>query len=220
MTGTHDRADRETDLTPRLLLWAYRRGIFPMAEPRTGAIEWFCPDPRAILPIDRLLVPANLARLVRQRRFEIGCDTAFEHVIRACARPRVDDPLTWIDEPMIEAYCGLHDQGHAHSVEAWTDGTLVGGLYGVHVGSAFCGESMFVRPDLGGTNASKVCLVHLVEHLRRRRFTLLDTQFWNEHLDQFGCTEIPAREYLDRLQAGLDSPVQWGEFEEVEDRGQ
>lgn len=176
-------------------------------------VEWFCPDPRAIFPLASFRVPDSLARLVRHRLFVIRSDTAFEQVMRACAQPRVQEPGTWIDEGMIRAYCELHEIGHAHSVEAWKvergSEVLVGGLYGVHIGGAFMGESMFVRPDLGGSNASKICLVHLVEHLRRRGFMLLDTQFTNEHLLQFGCVEIRASEYLKRLEIATATEVAW-----------
>jgi leucyl/phenylalanyl-tRNA--protein transferase len=195
----------------RLLLWAYCNGVFPMADPDTHRLEWFCPDPRGIIPIDdRFHVPRNLARLVRQGKFEIRSDSRFDEVIRACAAPRIHDDETWIDGRIIGAYGDLHRHDHAHTVEAWLDGELVGGLYGVHVGGAFFGESMFSRPELGGSNASKVCLVHLVEHLRNRGFALLDTQFWNEHLDQFGCVEIPASEYRHRLDAALALDIAWG----------
>lgn len=201
----------DTELTPELLLNAYRHGIFPMADPWSGRIEWYCPNPRAILPLDDFHVSKNLARLVRQNSFEIRCDTAFEQVMRECAKPREINNETWIDGRFIRAYTQLHKLGHAHSVEAWKDGVLVGGLYGVHPGGAvFCGESMFSRPELGGTNASKVCLVHLVNHLRERGFVLLDTQFWNPHVDQFGCVEIPRREYLDQLRAALNLNINWG----------
>jgi leucyl/phenylalanyl-tRNA--protein transferase len=133
--------------------------------------------------------------------------------MRACAKPRSRDDLPWIDDRLITAYAGLHRLGHAHSVEASWEGTLVGGLYGVQIGAAFFGESMFVFPNLGGTNASKICLVHLVGHMRRRGFTLLDTQFVNPHLRQFGCIEIPRAEYLHRLADAVARPVTWGEFE-------
>jgi leucyl/phenylalanyl-tRNA--protein transferase len=122
------------------------------------------------------------------------------------------DNQTWIDERLITAYVGLHRRGGAHSVEAWRKGELVGGLYGVHVGAAFFGESMFVDVERGGTNASKICLVHLVEHLCRRGFLLLDTQFTNEHLEQFGCIEIPQEEYLHRLAEAIVRPTGWGGF--------
>lgn len=198
--------------TPELLLWAYGRGIFPMADPITGEMGWYSPDPRGIIPLAGFRIPRNLARAVRQGRFSIRSDGAFEVVMRACARPRSQDDLPWIDERLISAYVGLHRLGNAHSVEAWLDRELVGGLYGVHIGAAFFGESMFVFPKLGGSNASKICLVHLVDHLRRRGFTLLDTQFVNEHLQQFGCLEIPRAEYLRRLADAIARPVSWDPF--------
>ena len=206
-----DEADPQR-LTPALLRWADRQGWFPMANPEAGAIEWFNPDPRAIIPLDAFHVPATLSREVRKGRFEIRCDTVFEGVMRACAAPRAPDDLTWIDGAMIEAYVRLHEQGSAHCLEAWRGDQLVGGLYGVHVGGAFFGESMFSRPDLGGTNASKVCLVHLVGWLRHRGFTLLDTQFGTEHLEQFGCVEIDRRQYLVRLADAVQRDVAWGDF--------
>ena len=148
--------------SPPLLLWAYRHAIFPMADPETGALDWFSPDPRAILPLDDFRTPRTVQRAVRSGRFDVRSDVDFAAVMRACAAPRADEPLSWIDERLVESYVGLHEIGHAHSVEAWRDGRLVGGLYGVSLGAAFFGESMFVRPDEGGTDASKVCLVHLV----------------------------------------------------------
>ncbi|MHC4349378.1 MAG: leucyl/phenylalanyl-tRNA--protein transferase [Planctomycetota bacterium] len=205
----------ETDagrLTTSLLLWAYGQGWFPMANPMTDEIEWFSPDPRAIFPLDAFHVPRNVAREVRRGRFEVRSDTAFESVMRACAAPRADDNLCWIDERIIDAYVGLHRAGRAHSIEAWREGRLVGGLYGVHVGGAFFGESMFTLPDLGGTNASKVCLVQLVRWLQQRGFALLDTQFRTDHLDQFGCVEIARSRYLVLLAAAVGLDVTWGEF--------
>jgi leucyl/phenylalanyl-tRNA---protein transferase len=203
---------RGQQLSTSLLLSAYRRGWFPMADPLTGAIRWYHPDPRAILPLERFHVPASLGRELRRGRFDIRCDTAFEQVMRACAAPRPDEDLSWIDDRFIEAYTQLHRAGHAHSVEAWRDGRLVGGLYGVHVGGAFMGESMFSRPDLGGTNASKVCLVHLVGWLRHRGFLLLDTQFRTPHLDRFGCLEVSREQYLELLAEALAREVDWGCF--------
>jgi leucyl/phenylalanyl-tRNA--protein transferase len=201
--------------TPELLLWAYRHGVFPMADPDTHRIDWYSPDPRGIIPLtvaDGFHVPRNVARLVRMHRFTVRSDTAFEVVIRSCATDRNEVNRTWIDERIVAAYVALHRIGHAHCVEAWLNDQLVGGLYGVHIGGAFFGESMFSRPDLGGTNSSKVCLAHLAHHLSARGFALLDTQFWNPHLDQFGCVEIPADEYLQRLADAIQQRVSWGAF--------
>lgn len=180
-----------------------------MADPETGEIGWYSPDPRAIFPLDGFHVPRNVVRLVRQRRFEIRTDTCFERVMRCCAVDRSPENRCWISEEMIRSYVDLHQQGMAHSVEAWRDGRLVGGLYGVHLGAAFFGESMFCRPDLGGSGASKVCLVHLVEMLRSGGFTLLDTQFSNPHIEQFGCVEIPRETYLRQLRSALRQVGRW-----------
>jgi leucyl/phenylalanyl-tRNA--protein transferase len=193
-----------------MLLWAYERGIFPMAEPRTGRLEFYSPDPRAIIPLDGLHVPRSLARVLRGARFDVRSDTAFEAVIRACAEPRIDREETWLDEHLIGLYVRLHELGHAHSVEAWRDDRLVGGLYGVAIGAAFCGESMFSHPEEGGTDASKVCLVHLVERLQRGGFRLLDTQFSTPHLERLGCIEIPREEYLKLLERAIAQPANWG----------
>ncbi|MCC7042927.1 MAG: leucyl/phenylalanyl-tRNA--protein transferase [Acidobacteria bacterium] len=179
-------------IDPALLVRAYREGIFPMALD-DGEIGWFSPDPRGIIPLETFHVPARLARVVRSGRFEIRIDTAFEAVMRACAE-RPDDG-TWISEEIVESYLALHRLGLAHSVEVWRRGELVGGLYGVSLGGAFFGESMFHRE----TDASKVALVALVDRLKRRGFMLLDTQWVTEHLEQFGATEIPRTEYLKRL---------------------
>lgn len=195
------------------LLTAYANAIFPMADPDTDEIHWYSPDPRGIIPLDQFHVPKNLARAVRQNKFAIRSDTAFEQVIRHCAQPRSDDNGSWMTEPLMQAYLELHEHGFAHSIEAWLDDQLVGGLYGVHLGGAFFGESMFSRPDLGGSNASKICLVHLVRWLKHRGFTLLDTQFVNDHLLQFGCVEIPHYEYLRRLEHAIVQNVTWGEFQ-------
>ena len=198
------------------LLWAYRHTLFPMNDPDTQAIEWFSPDPRGILPLDEgsngFHVPASLEREVRKQRFKFTSDKAFEQVMRECATDRGPFNRTWINEHFISVYGELHRHGHAHSIEAWLDGALVGGLYGVHIGAAFFGESMFSRPERGGTNASKIALVHLVRWLRTRGFSVLDTQFWNEHLDQFGCVEISAREYESMLNDAINREVTWGDF--------
>ena len=162
-----------------------------------GAIGWFSPDPRGILPLDTFHIPARLARVVRRGLFEIRINTAFEDVMRACAA-REDDG-TWISEEIVQCYVALHRLGLAHSVEAWHGTTLAGGLYGVHLGGAFFGESMFHRE----TDASKVALVALVDRLHRRNFSLLDTQWVNPHLVQFGAVEIPRVEYLQRLKQAI-----------------
>ena len=185
-----------SSLDPALVVRAYREGLFPMAM-EDGKIGWFSPDPRAIFPLETFHVPSRLARVVRSGRFEIAVDTAFEQVMRACAI-REDDG-TWISEEIVQCYLTLHRLGLAHSVECWRAGQLVGGLYGVHLGGAFFGESMFHRE----TDASKVALVALVDRMQRRSFSLLDIQWVNPHLVQFGAIEIPRREYLKRLKAAL-----------------
>lgn len=183
-----------------LLIAAYAQGIFPMAlgsDDAHGEIGWFSPDPRGIIPLDTFSVPKRLARVVRQGRFDLRIDTAFEAVMRGCAAHRDDG--TWISDEILESYVALHQRGLAHSVEAWRGGALVGGLYGVHLGGAFFGESMFHRE----TDASKVALVALVERLNARGFTLLDTQWTTSHLEQFGAIEIPRDDYLARLTAAM-----------------
>ena len=174
-------------------------------------MEWYAPDPRGIIPIDGFNLPRSTRKLLSSGRFEVRTDTAFAEVMRACAAPRPEqgELSTWIDERLIEAYVGLADDGNAHSVEAWIGDSLVGGLYGVHLGAAFFGESMFIRADLGGSGASKVCLAVLVSVLKARGFRLLDTQFWNPHLDQFGCLEIPRERYLLALQHALAVDADW-----------
>jgi leucyl/phenylalanyl-tRNA---protein transferase len=182
-------------IPPELLLEAYRRGIFPMAMD-DGEIGWFSPDPRAIIPLDENFhVPHGLRRTLKKKRFEIRIDTAFAEVIRSCATRGE----TWINEEIIESYCELHRFGFAHSVETWLDGSLAGGLYGVSIGGAFFGESMFHR----ATDASKIALVALVERLRERGFKLLDTQWLTPHLETFGAREIPRATYLRRLAAAV-----------------
>ena len=192
-------------LEPDLLLSAYSHGIFPMAinpGKRVGAgkrndIGWFSPDPRAVIPLDeRFHVPHGLRRVLKKGKFDITFDTDFSAVIRACAKRKES---TWISKEIIESYCDLHRLGHAHSVETRLKSKLVGGLYGVHIGGAFFGESMFHR----ATDASKVALVALVERLRARGFVLLDTQWLTPHLKQFGTYEIPRQEYLWRLEHAL-----------------
>jgi leucyl/phenylalanyl-tRNA--protein transferase len=168
-----------------------------------GAIGWFSPDPRGILPLDRFHTPGRLARRVGQGRFEIAVDRDFTGVMRACAsRPGEG---TWISDEILDSYLALFRLGQAHSVEAWQDGRLVGGLYGVHVGAAFFGESMFHRV----TDASKVALVALVDRLRRQQFLLLDVQWVTPHLRQFGAVEVPRREYLKLLRRAAGREVEF-----------
>ena len=176
-----------------LLVSAYASGWFPMAVGE-GDIRWFSPDPRGVIPLDTFHVSRRLARVVRRGDFEIAVDRRFEDVIRACALAERDaeDAGTWIDDEILQSYCALHEAGFAHSVEVWQNGRLAGGLYGVALGGAFFGESMFHHV----TDASKVALVILVERLRTRGFTLLDTQWTTEHLEQFGAIEIPRARYL------------------------
>jgi leucyl/phenylalanyl-tRNA--protein transferase len=166
-----------------------------------GEIRWYSPDPRGVLPLSEVHIPRRLARVARQGRFRIAIDTAFGDVIRACAAEDRDpeDAGTWIDDQIIESYTALHDQGVAHSVEAWNGDRLVGGLYGVALRGTFFGESMFHRE----TDASKVALVALVERLRARGYTLLDTQWVTPHLEQFGAIEIPRDDYLKLLEHSL-----------------
>ena len=178
-----------------LLLQGYRLGVFPMAM-EDDSIAWFSPDPRAIIPLENFHVPHALRRTARKQTFEIKIDKSFGEVIRGCAK-RED---TWINTEIIASYERLHELGHAHSIEAWQDRKLAGGLYGVAVGGAFFGESMFHHVR----DASKMALVGLVEHLRARKFTLLDTQWLTPHLEQFGAIEIPRSKYLKSLARAVD----------------
>lgn len=199
------------------LLEAYRQGFFPMAssarQDAPGPLRWYSPDPRAVIPLEDFHASHSLRRRVRTGRFEMTSDRAFVDVMRGCASPRPHEPDTWIDERLVRMYAELHEAGHAHSIEARLDGRLVGGLYGVHLGAAFFAESKFSRPGEGGTDASKVCLVHLVHHLRRRGFLLLDVQFANPHLEQFGIEEIPRGAYLARLAQAAAGTATWAPFE-------
>nr|WMC94737.1 leucyl/phenylalanyl-tRNA--protein transferase [Aminobacter aminovorans] len=183
-----------------LLLKAYASGVFPMAESASDPeVFWVRPETRGIIPFDGFHVPHSLAKTIRQGHFEIRFDSDFEGVIDACAERRAGRLSTWINAPIREAYTHLHRIGNAHSVEAWRDGELVGGLYGVSLGRAFFGESMFSRE----TDASKVCLVHLVERLRERGFLLLDTQFTTDHLKRFGAVDVPRDKYEKLLAKAL-----------------
>ncbi|MBL4805420.1 MAG: leucyl/phenylalanyl-tRNA--protein transferase [Alphaproteobacteria bacterium] len=200
-------------LTPELLIEAYKQGLFPMAyNGDSPYVHWICPDERGQLPIFDLHISKSLKKLVRKNlkrdaAFNITVDTAFEAVMRECAASRLDRPETWINEPIIKAYCALHERGYAHSVECRdADGKLVGGLYGVAIGGAFFGESMFSRVS----NASKIALVHLCARLCKGGFNLLDTQFVNEHLKQFGVYEVSHGAYIERLRTAVKTK---GNFE-------
>ena len=191
---------RLQQLDPLIVINAYAQGIFPMAD-HHGSIHWYAPDPRAILEHDNLHISRSLRATIRKGTYEIRMDTAFESVIRLCgAREQ-----TWINESFIATYTQLHHAGLAHSVEAWIDGILVGGLYGVSLRAAFMGESMFSH----ATDASKVCLVALVEHLKARGYQLHDTQFLTPHLQSLGVTEIPRSVYEHRLHQALQIQCTW-----------
>ena len=186
------RMTQRAILDPATLLKAYSQGVFPMAD-ADGSVGWYTADPRGVMPLDGFRPTRSLRAAVRQDRFELRINTAFETTMRACMELRAQQ--TWINQELIEAYVRLHHMGFAHSVESWAGGELAGGLYGVSLGGAFFGESMFHRK----TDASKVALYHLVERLRERGFDLLDTQAVTPHLQSLGCIELPAAEYLARL---------------------
>jgi leucyl/phenylalanyl-tRNA---protein transferase len=185
------------DLSPQVLLGAYAQGAFPMTD-QDGVTRWYTADPRGVLPFEQFHIPRTLRQRLRKDPplFEIRINHDFEATMRGCMTQRAD---TWISDDLIRAYVRLHHLGFAHSVEAWRDGQLAGGLYGVSLGAAFFGESMFHR----ATDASKVCLVHLVQRLQERGYELLDSQATTEHLRKFGCVDIPADEYLKRLDRAL-----------------
>src|SRR3954454_13806737 len=188
------------------LLSAYASGWFPMAV-APGEIRWYSPDPRGIIPLDSFHIPSRLARVLRSGRFELEIDRDFDRVIRACAEAdrKEDDGGTWIDAEIMDSYCALHRSGLAHSVEAWQGGQLAGGVYGVALGGAFFGESMFHHV----TDASKVALAALVERLRTRGHRLLDIQWVTPHLQRFGAIEIPRRRYLKMLEEALAVDVEF-----------
>jgi len=195
------------DLSPETLIKAYQQGIFPWyseGEP----ILWWSPDPRFVLFPDMLKVSRSLAKNVRNGGFTVSMDRAFDAVISSCAQqPRRDQPGTWLSAEMQAAYLQLHQRGYAHSVECWQDNQLVGGLYGVHMGSVFCGESMFSRRS----NASKVALVHLCDFLHRQGFKLIDSQVYTEHLQRLGAVMIPRSDYIKILRqtAEVRMPKSW-----------
>jgi leucyl/phenylalanyl-tRNA--protein transferase len=197
-------SDRAIEITPEILLKAYAAGIFPMAEDADDpTLFWVEPRERGVIPLEGFHVGRRLARTVRSDLFEIRVDHDFDGVIAGCAAPDFDREKTWISGRIRQIYGELFDAGHCHTVETYLDGRLVGGLYGVRLGSAFFGESMFHKER----DASKVALVHLVARLRRGGFTLLDTQFVTDHLAQFGAVEVPRREYRQRLRAAIERPA-------------
>jgi leucyl/phenylalanyl-tRNA---protein transferase len=183
-------------LSAELLIHAYRSSVFPMAL-EDGEIGWFSPDPRAIIPIEDFHVPHGLKRTLKKGRFEVRIDSAFESVMRGCARRKE----TWISEKIVRSFCNLYRLGYAHSVETWLEGRLVGGLYGVAIGGAFFGESMFHE----ATDASKVALHALIERLKRNGFSLLDTQWVTTHLLTFGTIEVPRASYRKMLDGCIDA---------------
>lgn len=196
-----------SEITPEVLLRAYACGIFPMAESADDpSLFWVEPEMRGVIPLDGFRIASRLARTVRSGAFTVTVDRAFKAVIAECAAPQPGRNDTWINQRIRDLYVGLHTLGHAHSVEVWQDGDLVGGLYGVNLGRAFFGESMFHR----ARDASKVALVHLVARLIAGGFELLDTQYVTEHLRQFGAAEIPRRRYIVLLERALEGDADFG----------
>ncbi len=197
---------RSPVITPEILLRAYAAGIFPIAENADDPnLFWVEPEIRGVIPLAQFHLPSRLARTVRSDRFEIRVDSAFGEVIAACAEARDDRPETWINSRIRQLYGELFDLGHAHTVECWRDGQLVGGLYGLALGGAFFGESMFHRES----DASKVALVHLVARLRQGGYRLLDAQFQTAHLAQFGTQEIPREAYRLLLESAVAASGDW-----------
>ncbi|WP_018618392.1 leucyl/phenylalanyl-tRNA--protein transferase [Spirosoma luteum] len=185
-------------LTADDLIYGYINGIFPMAD-ADGTLYWYAPDPRAIIPIHSYKPAKSLRPVLNRNQFEIRIDTAFTDVMRACSVPRSEDDSVWISNEIVDAYTELHEMGLAHSVETYIDNRLVGGLYGVAMGSVFFGESMFSQVS----NASKVAFHHLILILRQQQYTLLDTQFINDNVRRYGAIEIPKADYLRQLKKGL-----------------
>ncbi len=197
-------------LDPEMLLRAYALGVFPMADgAETTDVFWVEPQQRGVLPLDAFHLPRRLARVLRAEKFALTADRAFDRVMAGCAEARADRPETWINATIIDAYRALHARGNAHSIEAWADGELVGGLYGVKLGAAFFGESMFTR----ATDASKCALAALVARLRVGGFRLLDTQFLTDHLATFGTVEVPRARYKRLLASALSASGDFGAFD-------
>jgi leucyl/phenylalanyl-tRNA--protein transferase len=185
------------------VLRAYRHGFFPMADSREGTVSWCQPYQRAVVPLDAFRPSRSLRRVIGEKRFTIKIDSAFERVIRACSLPRSTEEETWLSEEIIEVFLKLRRLGVAHSIESWQDGELAGGLYGISMGGAFFGESMFfIRP-----NASKVAFAWLVAHLRRQGYLLLDAQIMNPHLESLGAIEIPHDDYMAQLEHALGEKI-------------
>jgi leucyl/phenylalanyl-tRNA--protein transferase len=193
-------------ITPQRLLNAYCQGVFPMADPdKNGRIYWYDPNPRTIIPLESYHLSRSLQRTLKKGMFDIRCDTQFRRVMEACAEPAPGREKTWISRELIELYCQLHDHGFAHSVESYQQGELVGGVYGVSIRGLFAAESMFSRV----TDASKVALACLLEHLSAQGYALFDVQFMTEHLRRFGAREIPREEYQQRLLKALSNSLGW-----------
>ncbi len=196
-------------ISPEIILNAYCNGYFPMWLPDEDDIGWFSPDPRGIIPIQHFRINRSTHKAIKRNNFEIVSDHAFRSVIEACALPRPGREETWISPMLIDWYCSLHELGFAHSIEAYQNGILVGGVYGISINSVFFGESMFSDIHQGGTNASKVCLVTLLQHLKNQGYTLFDTQWRTPHLDQFGCVEINRAEYIIKLHNAIRNERHW-----------
>lgn len=203
-------------------LMAYRQGAFPMADmdqaldpaellPVARTVRWYFPDPRAILPLsdNALHIPSGTQRQLKNHPFTLTSDTCFEQVIRSCAKPGPTRGGAWLDESLVRCYCLLHQRGHAHSIEVRLNDALVGGIYGVSIGSAFFAESMFADIPSGGSGAANLALITLWHHLRRCAYTLLDVQIANDHTARFGVTEIPADEYLKLLEPAVEAETRW-----------
>ncbi|MBY7649345.1 MAG: leucyl/phenylalanyl-tRNA--protein transferase [Candidatus Liberibacter europaeus] len=189
------------NVTPDTIIQAYSLGIFPMADSANSqCISWIKPKKRGIIHIEEFHVPKTLKKFIKRGLYDITIDHAFEEVISYCSQKTEKRPTTWINTTIHKLYIDLFYMGYAHSIEAWKDGNLVGGLYGLSLGAIFFGESMFSNTD----NASKVCLVHLVEHIKKRKFLLIDTQFITDHLKQFGAIEIPHSKYIKILKNALE----------------
>ena len=203
-----------TTITPKILLQAYTIGIFPMAEAaEDNALYWVEPDERGIIPLRGLRISQSLRKQVRKQSFEIRIDSAFSEVIEACAAKTKNRKSTWINGRICKLYTQLHKMGHCHSVECWQDGKLVGGLYGVRIGAAFFGESMFSRV----TNASKVALVHLVARLNAGGFQLLDAQFMNPHLKTLGAIVMSKADYKELLPTAIAASADFNKFKDDND---